>query len=308
MAAGKEGGASPVDGSVAPAIGGAQLSSVDGSMLNTLYGELLTGGRTSTRRGKTPGLAPKTVRNLRGLRSKAFADAVRWARIAWNPCHAADPPRGQGPEMKVWTADQLRAFSTAVASHRWAGPWALVATPGCGAAKCSACGGRTFDLEAGTVSVRSTRIRYSSTVATSTPKTARGNRTIAIGPATVAALKAWRRAQAEERLLMGAGWQDRDGLIVTLPDGTAPNPESFSNLFKKLAARAGLPRIRLYDLRHSYAAAALASDVHVTVVSERIGHADIGVTLKVYAHVLPGADEAAARRADELLGGSVTKS
>src|SRR5215207_3306979 len=111
------------------------------------------------------------------------------------------------------------------------------------------------DLEAGTVTIRSTRIRYSQTVATSTPKTARGNRTIALGPATVAALKAWKKSQTEDRLRMGAGWPDLDRLVVTIADGSAPNPEAFSNLFKDLAVAAGLPPIRLHDLRHSYATA-----------------------------------------------------
>jgi integrase len=91
-----------------------------------------------------------------------------------------------------------------------------------------------------------------------------------------------------------------------LADGSAPNPEAFSNTFHDLARRVGLRRIRLHDVRHSYAAAALASGVPVKVVSQRLGHADITVTLKVYAHVLPGDDEDAALRADDLIGGSVT--
>jgi integrase len=104
---------------------------------------------------------------------------------------------------------------------------------------------------------------------------------------------------------MGAGWSDT-GLVVTVGDGSAPNPEAFSNTFHDLAKRAGLRSIRLHDLRHSYATPALASGVPVKVVSQRLGHADITVTLKVYAHVLPGDDEDAAARADERLGDSVT--
>ena len=94
---------------------------------------------------------------------------------------------------------------------------------------------------------------------------------------------------------------DSSGLVVTNINGSPPNPEAFSNLFVDLARRAGLTQIRLHDLRHSYATAALASGVPVKVVSQRIGHADVGVTLKVYAHVLPGDDEDAALRADSLL-------
>lgn len=97
---------------------------------------------------------------------------------------------------------------------------------------------------------------------------------------------------------MSGGWRGDHGLVVTNVDGGAPNPGAFSNLFAKLVRAGGLPPIRLHDLRHSHATAALAAGVRVKVLSQRIGHADVGVTLTVYAHVMPGDDEEAARRAD----------
>jgi integrase len=286
---------------ITPTIGGIKLQAIDGATLNRLYGELLTTGRTSSRKSAGAGLSVKTVRNLHGLLTRAFKDGVRWGRLQRNPCDAADPPKGKSPEMKVWTSDQVRTFVRSVQSHRWAGVWSLMATTGMRRGEVLGLRWSDVDLEAGTVAIRSTRIRYNKTVASSTPKTARGNRTIAIGPAAVAALRAWRKVQASDQMLMGAGWRNTAGLVVTIADGTAPNPEAFSNLFGDLVKRAGLPSIRLHDLRHSYATAALANGVPVKVVSQRIGHADVGVTLKVYAHVLPGDDEEAACRADELL-------
>lgn len=126
--------------------------------------------------------------------------------------------------------------------------------------------------------------------------------TIALGPVVAAGLRSLRKQQPADRLKMGTGWQNADDdLVVTLEDGRSPNPESFFNLFKKLTRRAGAPVIRLHHLRHSYATAALASDVPVKVVSQRLGHADVGVTLKVYAHVMPGDDGAAAAAADHLV-------
>ena len=92
---------------VVPSLGGARLQQVTPSMLNALYGRLLSEGRSETRRGLGPGLAPKTVRNVHGVLTKAFRDGVRWGRILRNPCDAADPPQGRAPEMKVWNADQL---------------------------------------------------------------------------------------------------------------------------------------------------------------------------------------------------------
>ncbi len=286
---------------IVPTIGGVRLQAVDGSMLNRLYGELLTSGRTTVRRNAGAGLSPKTVRNLHGVLSRAFRHGVRWGHLQRNPCDAADPPRGASPEMKVWSGEELRAFARSVAEHRWAGIWALIATTGMRRGEVLGLRWSDVDLDAGTVAIRSTRIRFGTTITTSTPKTARGNRTIAIGPVTVNALRGWKRQQNADRLLAGASWADCSGLVVTNVDGSPPNPEAFSNLFVELAVRAGLPVIRLHDLRHSYATAALASGVPVKVVSQRVGHADVGVTLKVYAHVLPGDDEDAALRADSLL-------
>lgn len=287
---------------VTPTLGPAKLQVIDGGMLNRLYNELLDNGRRASGRRTNvgPGLAPKTVRNLHGLLTRAFKDAVRWGRLSRNPCDAADPPRGRSPEMKAWTTDELRRFVRSVEVHRWSGVWVLMATTGMRRGETLGLRWSDVDLDAGTVSIRSTRIRFGKTTANSTPKTARGTRTIAIGPAVVSQLRTWRRTQTAERLVMGAGWPNT-GLVVTLPDGTPPNPEAFSNLFAKLTRRAELPPIRLHDLRHSYATAALADGIPVKVVSQRVGHADVAVTLRTYAHVMPGDDAEAARRADILV-------
>ena len=287
---------------VAPTLGAAKLRAVDGAALNAFYGRLLREGRTETRRGLGAGLSPKTVRNVHGLLSRAFRDAVSWGRMHRNPCDAADPPRGgvtrdEGLDGRrtspVRRLDEHSPVGWRVGTHRHDRDaqrrGARPSLVGCGP------GGRSGHD-------RSTRVRFGKTIATSTPKTARGNRTVALGPAVSAGLRTWRRQQAADQLLMGAGWRNGEGLVVTVADRSAPNPEAFSNLFGKLVRTAGLPIIRLHDVRHSYATAALASGVPVKVVSQRIGHADVGVTLKIYAHVMPGDDIDAAVLADALLG------
>lgn len=90
-------------------------------------------------------------------------------------------------------------------------------------------------------------------VESSRPKTQKGNRTLTIGDRVVAELKALRSAHAFERRRMGNQWGNAEDLVVTNADGSAPNPDAFSNLFQALSAQAGLPVIRLHDLRHCYA-------------------------------------------------------
>ena len=71
--------------------------------------------------------------------------------------------------------------------------------------------------------------------------------------------------------------------------------------FSKVVRKAGLPHIRLHDLRHTHATLMLKAGVHPKIVSERLGHAGISITLDTYSHVLPGLQEAAAERFDRLL-------
>lgn len=137
----------------------------------------------------------------------------------------------------------------------------------------------------------------------SEPKTARGRRALALDPVTVAALRRYRARQLEHKLAVGARYQD-SGLVFTWLDGSPIHPLRFSRWFEQHARRAGLPRIRLHDLRHSYASAALAAGVPAKVISERLGHATIAVTMDIYSHVLPGLDrEAADTVARLILGG-----
>jgi hypothetical protein len=91
--------------------------------------------------------------------------------------------------------------------------------------------------------------------------------------------------------------------VFTWPDGRPLHPERFSKWFEQHARAAGLPKIRLHDVRHSYATAALAAGIPAKIVSERLGHANIAITMDTYSHVLPGLDEQAAGTVAQLILG-----
>jgi integrase len=134
------------------------------------------------------------------------------------------------------------------------------------------------------------------------PKTTKGRRSIALDPSTLAALQAHRVCQLEERLQWGEAWHD-SGHVFTRENGTTIHPQRMSTWFERLARDAGLPRIRLHDLRHSYATAALAAGIPAKVVSERLGHASVMITLDTYSHVLPSMQEDAANSVAKLILG-----
>ena len=140
------------------------------------------------------------------------------------------------------------------------------------------------------------------TVVESDAKTPKGRRSLALDPATLAALKAHQARQAEEKTIIGTGYRD-SGLVFTMPDGSPIHPQRISAWFLQHTRAAGLPRIRLHDVRHSYATAALAAGVPPKVISQRLGHATIAITMDTYSHVIPGLDEQAAETVARLILG-----
>lgn len=287
---------------VLPCLGSTPLQRVDGGMLNALYAALLADGNRSHAGG---GLSPRTVRYVHTILHRAFRDAVRWGRLARNPADAADPPRASAtasPAMKTWTGEQIGAFLAAVADHRLYAAFVVLATTGM--RRGEALGLRWLDVDLGTAraSVVQTVIAVNHEVKIGSPKTAAGRRTVALDPGTVGAVREHRQGQVAERLLMGAGFTDR-GLVFCRPDGGPLHPERFSRTFVEQAARAGLPPIRLHDLRHSWATLALSAGVHPKVAQERLGHATIGITLGTYSHVTNGMQSDAAALVAGLMTG-----
>jgi integrase len=159
-----------------------------------------------------------------------------------------------------------------------------------------------LDLDAGRLSIVQTVIAVKHAVALSTPKTAKGRRSVALDAGTVAALREHHRQQLEQRMLLGPGWRDH-GLVFTKVDGEPVDPERFSREFDRRIGRWSLPRIRLHDLRHTWATLALKAGIHPKVVSERLGHASVNITLDVYSHVTPDMQESAAELVASLLDG-----
>jgi integrase len=287
-----------VERHIVPALGRLPLQRVTPAQLTTFYRGLL---ETGHRRG-SGGLAPKTVRNIHGALHAALRDAVRWGYVARNVAAAADLPKGMAPEMQVWSPEQLRAFLDHVRDDRLYAAWLLLATTGMRRGEVAGLRWVDVDLDAGRVSPRRPRVVVNHEVLVSEPKTAKGHRSIALDPATVAALRDHRRWQLEDRLAVGPRWED-SGLVFTWPDGRPLHPERFSKWFEQHARTAGLPKIRLHDVRHSYATAALAAGIPAKIVSERLGHANIAITMDTYSHVLPGLDEQAAGTVAQLILG-----
>jgi integrase len=288
---------------VVPRIGGRHLRSIDAGTLNAMYADLLRDGRAD---GKPGGLAPRTVRYVHTILGRAFEDAVKWGRLNRNPARSAEPPRPSDsapPEMQTWTGDQLGSFLAGVEGDRYHAPFLFIATTGVRRGEALGIRWGDLDLDAGRASIRQTitAVRHKIVIAPRT-KTDKGRR-IDLDEATVAMLRRHRAQQAQERLLVGAGYAAGD-LVFALPDGRPYHPERFSREFDRKVARTDLPRIRLHDLRHTWATLALEAGISVKVVSERLGHATSAITSDTYSHVSPTMGTDAAERVARMIFGA----
>jgi integrase len=133
-----------------------------------------------------------------------------------------------------------------------------------------------------------------------------GRRRVSLDTVTFDALRAHRMRQLEERLALGDVWSNDGDLVFTDELGGPVHPDRFSKSFDRIVRDAELPRIRLHDLRHSYATLALKAGVHPKVVSERLGHSTIAITLDLYPHVAQGLDADAAELVASRIYGTST--
>ena len=158
------------------------------------------------------------------------------------------------------------------------------------------------DLERGTLRVGRALVREGGRHTLGETKTRRGRRRVNLTPRTVAVLKAHRKRQLEQRVEYAGMYEDH-GLIFSSEIGTPLNPETLvKRSFKPLLKRAGLPKIRFHDLRHTCTTLLMGRGAHPKLVQELLGHATIAMTLDTYSHYLPSMGDQASGATGDALG------
>ena len=285
---------------VVPYLGARKLQQLTSAELTAFYAGLLEDGARQTDRG----LSPTSVRNVHAVLRAALTDAVDWNFITSNPATNAKPPKPRKGVMKTWTGDQVRTFLETERDRRELPLWRLAVSTGMRRGELLGLPWSAVDFDKGRLSVVQTMVQVKGRPAIrEDAKTEAGRRPIELDRQTVALLRDHRRRQSEERLRAGTAWQDT-GLVFTRDDGSSYKPDWLTRTFAARSVDAGLPRIRLHDLRHTWATLALASGVHPKVVQQRLGHSSISVTLDTYSHVAPGMDRDAAETVAAAFSGT----
>jgi len=274
-----------IDTYLRPAIGHERVQALSPSRLSVVFREMQEHGGAN---GKP--VSPRTVEFARAVLRRAMRDAVVDRLIEINPVTGSKTPKkDRKPKHTTWTGEQVQTFLDAMAGTRLALLWQLALATGMRRGEVMALTWQHADLDAGIVSVERSTTQIGRELVTTTPKN-HERRRVELDSRTVAALRAWRRQQAEERLAWGAGYEDTEGIVFTKENGSRPTPNSASKAFLRAQAGLGLPRISFHEMRHSHATILLRDGVPVHIVSRRLGHKDPSVTLNVYADVIPDDD------------------
>lgn len=303
----------PEDEGLRTPLGQVPVNKVTTEAIQRLYGHLRTERK----------LAPGTIRRFHAILRQGLSYAVSTGALGRNPTDAAKPPkRGAAGKKRrrpvhPMTREEARRFLDAAREDRLHALWAVLVTGGLRPGEALGLRWEDVDLEGGKIHIRHALLRrgLGGGWRLTEPKTKNGRRTVALPAVTVGALRTWRTEQKRERLKAGAEYEDH-GLVFTTVFG---QPLHQSNLrrreYRDVLEAAGLgtyekrgkrkvfkPGFRLYDLRHTCATLLLLAGENPKIVSERLGHSTVALTLDTYSHVLPSMQEQAAEKLETMLG------
>ncbi|MEY2245174.1 site-specific integrase [Streptomyces sp. BF23-18] len=203
-------------------------------------------------------------------------------------------------------AAEVRMLLKVAQPHRLYALWLLLVSTGLRRGEALGLTWSDIDLAAGTLRVRRNVQRIRRELIFGTPKTKRSVRTISVPQRCVRALAAHWEQQERERKVAGPKWKPTPGqptgLVFTTTTGGVTDPRGLNRMLTILCRDAQVRRVRVHDLRHTYASLLLAQGVDTRTIMETLGHSTITMTLDTYAHVMSTTLRAAADRMDDALG------
>jgi integrase len=255
----------------------------------------------SGRRDGKGGLSAQTVKHHHRVLHEALKYAVKHGILIRNVAEAVDPPRPDNKEMVTLEPENVHVFLDAAHDTPYYVLFYTALYTGLRRSELLGLRWKDVDLDLATLSVVQTLHHVSRKgYVFREPKTKRSRQLVDLSPSLALLLREHRANQELERKLLRRFLMP-DDLVFCYPDGTPLSPNSVTKGFHKLAKSLEMPGIRLQDLRHTHAAIMLSQGVHPKVVSERLGHSSVAITLDTYSHVLPGIQAAAAQSFDEGL-------
>ena len=280
---------------IRPNIGDIPLEKLTSLELQKFYKKLLAQGRVDRveAKGQPKGLSAKTVRNIHQILSSALKLAQEQRLILSNPAEGCALPRVEHQEMKTLTTVQLASFFREARESGVFELYYLELATGLRRGELLGLKWEDIDLERGDLRVRRQVSRINGEVVDAPLKTKNAYRTLPLAEDTVIVLKEQRRKVGN------SPW------VFPSPNGGPISPDSVLHMLHRVLKRAGLPKVRFHDLRHTFATLALQNGVDVKTVSGMLGHFSAGFTLDTYAHITSAAQRQAAQTMGSVLAGTI---
>jgi integrase len=272
-----------IDKHILPEIGHLQLRKLTPEHLERLYA-----------RKTREGLSASMVRHIHVILHEALEQAVRKRYLAQNVSDlVGDLPRIKRREAKIITREQAQLLIAAAKGTQLETIVILAITTGMRHGEIIGLQWLDINVDERCLSIRRTvtrlsgvKDRFAGHFEVTSPKTEGGQRTIMLASVVMQALKEQQVRQEAARLKAGEKWQEH-GLVFCNTYGSYLNPDALLAQFHRLLEHAGLPRMRLHDLRHSAATILLGKGAHPKLVQELLGHSSIDITMDIYSHVIP---------------------
>ena len=282
-----------IDHHIKPYIGSIPLNKLTSLELQKLYKKLLDSGRIDRveSKGQPKGLSVKTVRNINQIISSAMELAKEQRLILCNPTESCALPKLEHREMKTLTAEQLASFLHEAKESGVYEMYYIELATGLRRGELLGLKWEDIDLRQGIIHVRRQVARINGEITEAPLKTKNSYRAVSIGPDAVEILKEQKKKVADE-------------YVFPSPNGGPISPDSVIHMLHRVLKRAGLPKVRFHDLRHTFATLALQNGVDIKTVSGMLGHFSAGFTLDTYAHVTTAAQKAAANTMGSVLSGA----
>ncbi|MEZ5124928.1 MAG: tyrosine-type recombinase/integrase [Thermoleophilia bacterium] len=245
-------------------------------------------------------LAAETRRGVLVALHRALNDAVEAGLLRTNPATGVKRPKVRRPEMHTWSKLELLTFLRATNDDRLGPLWHLLALTGLRRGEALGLKWPDVDLEGGRLSIQRQRVLSGYEVQERAQTKSRKGRPVSIDAGTIAMLRLQSQRQLADADDWGDAWQ-ATGHVFTRENGEPWHPDRVKKLFEQAVKKIDVPRIRMHDLRHTWATLALRAGVNPKVVQERLGHANISITMDTYSHVLPDLQESAAELVASLV-------
>ena len=281
-----------------PTIGNIALNKLQAIRISELYSNAIESGRID---GKG-GLSKQTVLHMHRVFKRALSQAVKWGLLSRNPCDAVDNiPKPNKKERLTFTTEGTLSLLEQLNGNPLYLPVLIAVTTGMRRGEILGLRWKDINLDKKRLYIRQIVIETRENgIEVKQPKTDSSSRTIALPQMAIEAIKKYRVEQAELCLQLGKGLTPESMLFDEYSGLNVPNRITVN--FRSFIKSHGFKHVTFHDLRHTHATHLLEQNIHPKIVSERLGHSTIALTMNTYSHVMPNMQEEAANVTDRIIG------